>query len=245
MALISTMTKQEAAKRLDYSILDHTVDKAYILYACDLLKEYKFAAIYILQNYLPLVVDEIGDFCKENDILIGCGPSFPFGTESTDMKVKHTELLIKQGCTSMDVMTNISSLKNKEYEYYQNELKEIADLCHANNVICKAITEVCYLTDEEIKISTQMVAEAGYDYIKTSTGQGPKGIPSITKDIPLIKNELEKLGSSMKIKVAGVNKPKAQNAYAFFAAGVDLIGTQTPKEIVDELEMIQKMNVFR
>jgi len=242
---ISTLTKQELARKLDFSILTHQTDKSKILSACEELREYKYAAIYVLSNYLDLAVNEVGSFCKENDIKIGCGPSFPFGTELTEAKVFHAKMLIKKGCTSMDLMTCIGALKDKDYKYYSNELKQIANLCHANGVICKAITEVCYLTEEEIKISTELVAEAGFDYIKTSTGQGIKGFPSISKDIVMIRKEIERLGVPMKLKVAGVNVPKAQNALCFLAAGVDLIGTQTPKEIVDDLEIIQSLNVFR
>lgn len=247
---ISQMTEADLARHLDYSILTHYTDVSKIDNAFELARKYDFAAIYVLPNYLEYTVHEMGAYCREHGTHIGCGPSFPFGCELTSQKLNGLETILKLGCNSVDLMTNISALKDKNYDYYFNELKQVAEMCHAAGAICKAINEVCYLTEEEMKVSARMIAEAGFDYVKLATGQGPKGIPSIHYEVPLtleLLSDLRKegIGLNTKLKVAAVNSPKAQNAYCFLNAGVDLIGTQSAAEIIAGLKPIQALEVFQ
>ena len=250
MMKISEMTEADLARRLDYSVLTHHADVKYIDDAFEYATDHLFAAVYVLPNYLDYAVSQMGDFFKKNNVRIGCGPSFPFGCELTEHKLFGTEQILNKGCTSVDLMTNISALKDKRYDYYFNEIKQVVDMAHAAGAICKVITEVCYLTEEEMNISTRLVAEADADYVKLATGQGPKGIPSVDYEVPYVLNELaelrkEGIGMNTKLKLAAVNSPKAQNAFCFLNAGVDIIGTQSAKQIIAGLKPIQALNIFR
>jgi deoxyribose-phosphate aldolase len=92
----------------------------------------------------------------------------------------------------------------------------------------KMIIETSMLTNEEIVTATKLVAEAGIDWVKTSTGQYAG--PSVS-EVLLMVDTLK--GTKTKVKVAGVKAPRPQNAFAFFAAGAELIGTQGAAEILD------------
>ncbi len=44
-------------------------------------------------------------------------------------------------------------------------------MAHDGGAECKAILEVGLLTDEELRIACELAAEAGADWVKTSTGR--------------------------------------------------------------------------
>ena len=51
-------------------------------------------------------------------------------------------------------------------------------------------------------------------------------------------------GTGVKSKVAGVQPPRPQNAYAFLLAGADLIGTRAVPEIIDALDEMRRTGVI-
>ena len=74
------------------------------------------------------------------------------------------------------------------------------------------------LTDDEKRHLCKCVADAGADYIKTSTGFGTGG--ATLSDIELFKQEL---GSSVRIKAAGGIRT-AKDASDYIEAGCDRVG---------------------
>jgi deoxyribose-phosphate aldolase len=50
-------------------------------------------------------------------------------------------------------------------------------------------------------------------------------------------------GTNVKLKVAGVKSPRAQNAMVFLMAGADRIGTRAAPEIVDALDMMRSIGL--
>ena len=107
------------------------------------------------------------------------------------------------------------------------------------DIITKCILEVEFLTDDEIARAASMVADAGFDYVKTASGQ----YAGMTMDQFLVMKKAVE-GSGTKTKVAGVKFPRPQNAYAFIAAGADLIGTRAAPEILDHLDMAREIGII-
>ena len=103
----------------------------------------------------------------------------------------------------------------------------------------KCILEVCYLSDEEIATASKLVAEAGVEYVKTSSGQFEG--PSLEQF--LVMREAVR-GSSVRLKVAGVKFPRPQNAMVFLLAGADRIGTRAAPEIVDALPTLRDIGML-
>ncbi len=103
----------------------------------------------------------------------------------------------------------------------------------------KSIIEVCYLSDERIADACKMIAAAGVDYAKTSTGQfeGPT-----LEQFLMMRDALA--GSEVRLKVAGVKFPRPQNALMFLFAGAERIGTRAGPEIVDSLETLQRAGLL-
>ncbi len=153
------------------------------------------------------------------------------------MKGIMAEEAVELGAESIDMVMNIGALRSGRIDDVKEELR-LVKAAIPQDVLSKCILEVEFLTDDEIKRAATMVAEAGFDYVKTASGQ----FAGMNMDQFLImKNAVA--GSKTKSKVAGVKFPRPQNAYAFIMAGADLIGTRAAPEILDHLDMMREIGL--
>ena len=240
MVNIFEMTKEQIAKYLDYSFVLDPADTEEIYRGyIEEVKQYKFGAICLLPYRIPLVVQEIGEFCKEHDIKIGGPVGFPYGQNLTQVKMFEARELVKIGATQLDMSTNVAALKEKRYDYYKNELLEFAKIGKENGVMTKAIIQVGHLTNEEIKIATRFVAEAGVDQVKTATGLLTPYRPNYN-DMLLIKSVLDEMGPNCKCKMKSTTSSLPE-VYTFIEMGCESIGTGAGPEIVEKLHIYQKL----
>ena len=233
MVDLSKLTKWELGKVFDFSVLPKNSTEEDIRKGCRLAKQYNCASFYAATNYwLPVMKEELAD----SDVHLGVGLAFPFGGNTAYMKGLETEEAVKMGATALDIVMNIGALRSKRYDDVVEELRVFKEAAQGN--ITKCILEVNFLTDEEIATGCKLIAEAGLDYAKTSSGQfeGP------SMDQFLVMKETLK-GTSVKLKVAGVKFPRPQNAYAFIMAGADLIGTRAAPEIIDHFEQMREIGI--
>lgn len=94
------------------------------------------------------------------------------------------------------------------------------------NKIAKSIIEVGFLNEDEIIKACKLAADAGMDYVKTSTGFFKKPTSKIVK---LMYNSLK--DTSTKVKAAGGIKT-AEDAKKMVAAGASRLGTSSGVEII-------------
>ena len=100
----------------------------------------------------------------------------------TSAKVAEVEQALKDGCNEIDMVVNISDVKNGDYDKVEEEIRTLKKAC--GNHILKVIIETCYLTEDEKIAMCKAVTNAGADYIKTSTGFGTGG--ATIEDIKII-----------------------------------------------------------
>ncbi|MCR5799765.1 MAG: deoxyribose-phosphate aldolase [Lachnospiraceae bacterium] len=196
--------------------IDHTLLKAFATWKqieslCDEAVRYNTASVCIPPNYIKRVKDKYGDNLKVATVI-----GFPLGYETTSAKICETETALIDGVDEVDMVINITDVKNGDYEAVKREIAAIKKVC--GNRILKVIVETCYLTDDEKIKLCHIVTEAGADYIKTSTGFGTAG--ATLEDVKLFK---ENIGPNVKIKAAGGIRTKA-DMEAYIEAGVDRIG---------------------
>lgn len=237
---INQLTKHDIARMMDYAILAPEWQDKHQLAGCEDVKKYEFAAYYVLPHWTPLVINEIGEFCRQSKTLIGTGISFPYGSATTRAKLLESEDQIKVGCTVLDMVANIAWLKDRKYDSYAEECTQFVRLCHDAGLVAKIIIQVGFLTDEETRAATRMVAEAGAEYVKTATGTGPTGRPNF-RDAQVILDTLAEINSNCKLKVSGVVEPRVINAYGFIRMGAALIGTRSAVQIVEALPDVQRV----
>jgi deoxyribose-phosphate aldolase len=231
---LKQLDAQTLAKTLDFSILPKETTEAEIREGCAVTRRYGFAAFYASSAYwTPVVCEELAGM---EDIEIGTGIAFPLGSAPANVKAYEVEDAVRRGCTAVDMVMNIGALKSGHHAVVAEELRLFKQA--AAGAVTKCILEVCYLTDEQIATASKLVAEAGIDYVKTSSGQfqGP------TLEQFLVMRDAVR-DAPVRLKVAGVKFPRPQNAMVFLRAGADRLGTRAAPEIVDALGTLRNIGL--
>lgn len=202
-----------------YAHIDHTLLKPFSTWEdieklCDEAVEYKTASVCVPQSYIERINKKYGDKLAICTVI-----GFPLGYNLTESKIVEAKKAIEYGASEIDMVVNISDVKNGDYEKVEEEIKAIKEA--VGERILKVIIETCYLTEEEKIAMCKAVTNAGADYIKTSTGFGTDG--ARMEDVILFK---EHIGENVKIKAAGGVRTK-EDLIAFIEAGCDRIGTSS------------------
>jgi deoxyribose-phosphate aldolase len=92
---------------------------------------------------------------------------------STHEKVKETDQALARGASEIDMIIDLSSLKNKLYNIVEDDIRAVVQTAHPLPV--KVIIETCFLSDEEKVIAAKLSECAGARFVKTSTGYGTSG----------------------------------------------------------------------
>jgi len=212
------MTDAEIFNKIDHTLLKMTASIEEIKILCDEAVKFNTASVCIP----PCYVKPVSDLYPNLNICTVIG--FPLGYSITAAKTLEAERAVLSGAGEIDMVINVSDVKNKNFNYVLEEIKLVKKSC--NNKILKVIIETCYLTDEEKIKMCAIVTEAGADYIKTSTGFGTAG--ATLADIELFKKHI---GSNVKIKAAGGVKTRS-DMEAFINAGASRIGTSSGIKIL-------------
>lgn len=192
--------------------IDKLVDEA---------RQYTFLGVCVPPFWVKRAQREIG---KDPIKLISVA-GFPLGYTLTETKLDDIKRCIENGANEVDVVWNISSFKTG-IPWTKIELAKCAKLAHDNQVLLKVIIETAYLSDEEIVQASKLCADAGADFVKTSTGFAPSGAKA--EHIALMRRSVP---ASVGIKASGGIKTKEQ-ALAMIEAGADRIGTSSGIAIV-------------
>lgn len=208
------MTDKEILSHIDHTQLKPFAAWEDIVKLCDEAVEYQTASVCIPPAYIKRVNDTYGD-----KINICTVVGFPLGYSVTSAKVAEVEQALADGCNEIDMVVNISDVKNGSYDKVEDEIRILKNACGSH--ILKVIIETCFLTEDEKIAMCKAVTNAGADYIKTSTGFGTGG--ATIEDIRLFK---EHIGANVKMKAAGGVKTK-DDLIMFLEAGCDRIGTSS------------------
>ena len=208
------MDKKEILKHIDHTLLKAVATWEDIKVLCDEAIEYGTASVCVPACYISRIHETYGD-----KINICTVVGFPLGYSVTEAKVLETRKAIEDGANEIDMVINISDVKNGDFEKVTKEIAALKEAC--GDKILKVIIETCYLTEEEKIAMCKSVTEAGADYIKTSTGFSTAG--ATIEDIRLFKKYI---GPNVKMKAAGGVKTVA-DLEMFINEGCDRIGTSS------------------
>lgn len=204
--------------------VDHTQLKAYATWEdieklCREAVEYETASVCIPPCYISRVKEAFKDSLKICTVV-----GFPLGYSVTEAKVAETRQAVVDGADEIDMVVNISDVKNKDFDKVEKEIAALKEA--ADGHVLKVIIETCYLTEDEKIAMCRAVTNAKADFIKTSTGFGTGG--ATLEDVRLFK---ENIGPDVKIKAAGGIR-SVEDMEAFLDAGVSRLGTSSAIELV-------------
>ena len=179
----------------------------------------------------PFWVKKASRELQQSEIKIVTVVGFPLGYHMTETKLEEMRLAIRDGAHELDLVMNISAFK-ANMPWVKIEIAKCAALAHASNCLLKVIIETAYLSKTEIEKACKICADAGADFVKTSTGFSPEG--ASIENIQLMRSVLPE---NVRIKASGGIKTYAQ-AKSLIEAGADRIGTSSGVDIVNEFKAL-------
>lgn len=206
------MSAEEMLQRVDHTQLKATATWEDIEKLCEEAVKYHTASVCVPPCYIKRIHDKYGESVNICTVV-----GFPLGYSVTEAKRAEIVQALQDGCNEIDMVVNISDVKNGFYDKVEEEIRTLKEACGEH--ILKVIIETCYLTEEEKIAMCDAVTNAGADYIKTSTGFGTGG--ASREDVELFRRHI---GAAVKIKAAG-GVSTLEDLEMFLALGCDRIGT--------------------
>ena len=219
---------RDLVSAIDYSeALTITASQDDVREACATGAKYGFRAVVAFPQHIGILVDELRGTHVRPQLAVG----FPCGGNTTAVKCAEAEEGLERGARDLDMVMNISALKQGEYGRVAEDIKAVVAVAEPfDDVPCKVIIEIGALTEEEKVTAAKLVADAGADFVKTCTGFGP-GRATI-HDILLIKDAI---GDRIGIKASG-GVASLEDGVALMRVGATVVAMR--RFLVDQLEAI-------
>ena len=211
-------------KYIEHTLLKQDATEQDFINLFEEAKKYNFLGVCIN----PCYVKPAKEYLKNTDVKIVTVVGFPLGANKTDVKVYETRCAIEDGADEIDMVINVTWLKDKKYDFIVNEIKKIKEA--AGSHILKVILETDLLTKEEIKKACELCIEARADIVKTSTGFVKNGVGAKEEDVKLMYDTVSPFG--LKVKASGGIRDR-ETAEKLIKAGAQRLGTSSGVKIIN------------
>lgn len=221
---------KELAGYINYTNLNNIISEDEIKEFLQKAKESTFNSVIVSPTYVSLAKETL----KDTDIKVGSVVGFPLGFENTETKIAEAKSLIDNGADELEVVVNLSYLKDRKYTLIGREIEEIKKVM--SDKLLKVDIEVKALEDAEKSAIVQVIEKAGADYVKNATGfVAPCHIYEIVNDI----NIIQKYAPKIKIEInGGMDSYKIANQV--LTAGADKIASNYGYEIVKQYKELRE-----
>lgn len=218
------MKKNEIAAMIDHTLLKAAATPEQIQKLCAEAKEYRFASVCVNPCYVALAAQML----KGTEVRVCTVVGFPLGANTSAVKAFETQDAVRNGAQEIDMVINIGAAKAGNFDAVREDIAAVVKA--AEGTLVKVIIEACYLTDEEKQVICRAAADAGADFVKTSTGFGTGG--ATVHDVALMRSSVP---AGMKVKAAG-GIHSYEEAVALVEAGANRIGASAGIAIVEKAE---------
>lgn len=208
---------------IEHTLLKQDATKEQFLQLFEEAKEHKFLGICVNPAYVKLAKENL----EGSGVKIVTVVGFPLGASSSKVTAFEAKTAIEEGADEIDMVINVSAMKNKDYDYVVNDIKTVKEACGSHNL--KVILETDLLTKEEIAKACELCVEAKADLVKTSTGFVKGGVGAKPEDVKIMHDIVAPHG--MEVKASGGVRSK-EDALAVIEAGATRIGTSSGIKIV-------------
>ncbi len=185
-------------------------------------ERYGFRALVVPLNRVSLV-------SSISRVPVATVVAFPHGNTDLEVKLREMDVASSRGAREVDVVLDIGSIVEGRWEAVEAEVRAISQRAEELGLVSKVILETGYLTREQIERTCRIAANYGVDYVKTSTGFGPRG--ASVDDVIIMKQSV--MGTKTGVKASGGIRTIWDLA-VLVAAGADIIGSSSGVEIVNQ-----------
>jgi len=224
---IEHLTERDIAKTIDHSLLRPELDDAFIEEGCRLAARYDVASVCVR----PVDVRRAAELLRGTDVAVGTTVGFPHGNQLTEVKVLEARRALDDGATELDMVLKIGALKSGRDADVVEDIRAVVEVGHAGGALVKVIFENAYLTDDEKIRACRLTAEAGGDFVKTSTGFAATG--ATHDDLRLMRANTP---PHIQVKAAGGVRT-LDALLEVMALGVTRIGATATETIIEDFRL--------
>ncbi len=159
--------------------------------------------------------------------------AFPLGYAATETKVDEASRLVTLGAREVDVVMHIGAFLEGEFVAVRDDLIAVVRAVEETSeggALVKVIIETGYLDENGVASASEIVAESGAAFVKTSTGFGPRG--ASVQDVEIMRRAV---GPELGIKAAGGIRD-LEIAMGMLEAGATRLGTSSGVELLGQLD---------
>ena len=208
---------------IEHTLLKQDEKKEDLLNLFEEAKSNKFLGVCINPCYVKLAKE----YLKDSDVKIVTVIGFPLGANTTETKIFETINAIRDGADEIDMVINVTKVKDKDTDFIVDEIRQIKTACQGHNL--KVILETDLLSKDEIKYACECAIDGGADFVKTSTGFVKGGVGAKVEDVKLMYDTVKDAG--LKVKASGGIRDK-ETALNMINAGASRLGTSSGVKIV-------------
>lgn len=206
--------------------IDHTLLKPNAVWQdfeqlCNDALEYGFFSVCIPPYWVKRCSDVLS---SKASVKICTVIGFPLGYNTLSSKLFEAKQALDDSADELDMVINLGAFKNEDYAYVANEIYQLKQT--AGNHILKVIIETGYLNSEEIRTISKICSDNGADFVKTSTGFGPRGA-----SVEDIKHIQAGINAGVNIKASGGIRDY-KTAKTYLDLGVTRLGTSSGIAII-------------
>jgi len=202
-------------KLIDHTLLKPEATLGQIQLLCQEAIEWDFATVCVN----PTWVEECSRLLAKSNVKVCTVIGFPLGAGLSSVKAFETQEVINLGASEVDMVINIGALKEKDYNFIEEDIESVVEA--AKDHLVKVIFETCLLSDEEIVKACQLSQKAGAHFVKTSTGFSKSG--ATVEHIKLMRKSVS---ANIGVKASGGVRD-LETARAMIDAGANRIGTSS------------------
>lgn len=215
------MTTPQLAKMIDHTLLRADATQSEMAKLTEEAKQYQFASVCVNPGWVAYAAEQLQGTGVDICTVIG----FPLGASTTETKAFETKDAIAKGATEVDMVINISALKDGKDDYVEQDIRAVVEAA-AGKALVKVIIETCLLTDDEKVRACQAAVRAGADFVKTSTGFSTGG--ATPEDIALMRRTV---GPDVGVKASGGVR-SLEDMQKMIEAGATRIGASSGVKIM-------------
>ena len=212
-------------RKIDHTLLKPEATEAQVRQLVKEALDYHFYSCCVNTKF----VDLVHELVKGSDVATCCVVGFPLGAMSKEAKEAETRYAVEHGADEVDMVISIADIKEGKDDAVEEEIRSLKQIVGPNRVL-KVIIETCLLTDDEKRRACVAAANAGADFVKTSTGFSTGG--ATVEDVRLMKESVQ--GRCL-VKASGGIRTK-DDFLAMVEAGADRIGASAGIAIMEALQ---------
>ncbi len=216
-------SRAELARMVDHTLLKPEATPEDVAALCVEANELGVYSVCVSPSFLPLPAGLLDPGIATCTVV-----GFPSGKHHAALKAAEAVRAVADGALEVDMVVDIGAIKAGLWRVTEKEIAAVR--VATEGVLLKVILETATLTDDEVVRACVIAAEAGADFVKTSTGFHPAGGAS-PHAVSLMANTV---GGRLGVKASGGIRT-ASDAFALVEAGATRLGLSGTRAVLDEV----------